>query len=61
MEQLKRSTKPHKDLDRELAKASLIVKDLCQQADKGTFDVKSAYENLEAIGKRLECLKRKAY
>ncbi|RHZ44750.1 hypothetical protein Glove_709g25 [Diversispora epigaea] len=59
MEQLKRSTKPHKDLDRELAKASLIVKDLCQQADKGTFDVKSAYENLEAIGKKLECLKRK--
>ncbi|CAG8434711.1 7797_t:CDS:2 [Diversispora eburnea] len=44
MEQLKRSTKPHKDLDRELAKASLIVKDLCQQADKGTFDLNEANE-----------------
>ncbi|CAG8650658.1 3529_t:CDS:2, partial [Acaulospora morrowiae] len=59
MEQLKRSMKPHKDLDRELAKASLIVKDLCQQANKGEIDVKSACENLEAIGKKLESLKRK--
>ncbi|CAG8556475.1 5279_t:CDS:10, partial [Acaulospora colombiana] len=59
MEQLKRSMKPHKDLDRELAKASSIVKDLCQQANKGEIDVKLACENLEAIGKKLEGLKRK--